>query len=299
MNRTFSAMLFAAAGTALLAPAGRATAADPTTAECLSANDKSISLRNEHKLLSARAQSLVCAASTCPADIRKECVRRIDLVNASVPTVVFEAKDGAGNDLSAVTVKMDGDLLAERLEGTAISLDPGAHTFTFEAAGQPLITKQLVVREGQKDRREAIQFGAPVESPAKPAAQVTTIAGPTAPAAPSGEAAKSGGDTQKLLGYGAMGLGVVGVAVGAIFGLQSMSKHNDAKQACPSACADEAGVTLWDDARSAGNISTIGFVVGGLGVAGGAILLLTAKPSSGSNVQVGLGPTSLRVGGTW
>ena len=135
MKRSLSAMLFAAAAAALLAPAGRATAADPTTADCLAANDKSISLRNEHKLLGARTQSLVCAASSCPAEIRKECERRIDLVNASMPTVVFEAKDGSGNDLSAVTVKMDGALLAERLEGTAMPLDPGAHTFTFDSLG--------------------------------------------------------------------------------------------------------------------------------------------------------------------
>src|SRR3954466_9445241 len=137
MKRSLSAMLFAAAAAALLAPAGRAVAADPTTGDCLTANDKSISLRNEHKLLGARTQLLVCAASSCPAEIRKECTRRIDLINASLPTVVFEAKDGSGNDLSAVTVKMDGELLADKLEGTAISLDPGAHSFTFDAVGQP------------------------------------------------------------------------------------------------------------------------------------------------------------------
>src|SRR5215510_6041940 len=100
MNRSLSAMLFAAAGAALFAP-GSATAADPTTADCLAANDKSIALRNDHKLLGARTQLLICAASSCPADIRKECVRRIDLVNGSMPTVVFEAKDGTGNDLTA------------------------------------------------------------------------------------------------------------------------------------------------------------------------------------------------------
>src|SRR5262245_41221309 len=156
MNRQLYAPVFALAVFAL--PEAPASAADPTTADCLAANDKSISLRNEHKLLAARAQLSVCAASSCPGDIRKACMRRIDQMNASVPTVVFEAKDGSGNDLTAVKVKMDGEILAERLEGTAISLDPGAHSFTFEAQDQPTITKQLVVREGQKDRREPIQF---------------------------------------------------------------------------------------------------------------------------------------------
>ena len=57
---------------------------------------------------------------------------------------------------------MDGQPIAERLEGTALSIDPGAHTFTFETAGQANIEKQFVVHEGEKDRRERIVFGAPM-----------------------------------------------------------------------------------------------------------------------------------------
>ena len=87
--------------------------------------------------------------------------------------------------------------------------------------------------------------------------------------------------------------------VGAIFGLQAISKHSDAAQACPNACADQKGVKLWDDARSSGNISTIGFVVGGLGLLGGGILWFTAKPGNTSSVRVGGGPGSLQVRGGW
>src|SRR4051794_36117853 len=116
---------FALAIAAAIVNAGPVAAANPTVGDCLSANDKSIALRNGHKLLAARAQLLICASPSCPGDIRKECVKRIDLVNASIPTMVFEAKDEAGNDLTAVRVKMDDEVIAEQLEGTAISLDPG------------------------------------------------------------------------------------------------------------------------------------------------------------------------------
>jgi hypothetical protein len=51
-------------------------------------------------------------------------LRRVDEINAAIPTVIFEAKDGAGGDLSAVRVTMDGEVLAERLEGTALSINP-------------------------------------------------------------------------------------------------------------------------------------------------------------------------------
>jgi hypothetical protein len=291
---------FAIAGAALLASASPAPAADPTTADCLTANDRSITLRNAHKLLTARTQLLVCATASCPADVRKECVRRIDQVNASMPTVVFEVKDASGNDLTAVKVKMDGEIIVERLEGTAISLDPGAHAFTFEVVGQPIVSRQIVIHEGQKDRREVIQIGA---SPAT--TQGAPVAVPAAPqqapamTTPAPEPVSEGLGIQKVLGLTVASVGVVAVGVGAIFGLQAISKHSDAAQACPNACADQKGVKLWDDARSSGNISTIGFVVGGLGLLGGGILWFTAKPGNTSSVRVGGGPGSLQVRGEW
>jgi hypothetical protein len=275
------------------------SAADPTIAECLTANDKSISLRNEHKLLAARKELLVCAASTCPAEVRKECLRRIDLVNTSLPTVVLEAKDGAGNDLSAVKVTMDGDVLVEKLDGSSISLDPGAHTFNFEVAGQPPLTRQLVIREGQKDRREVLQFGAPAAgaTPATPVAKTT--ANPAIETSVDRVSSSAGG-TQKIVALVAAGVGVAGVGVGTIFGLQSMSKHSDASTKCPGACSVQAGVELWNDARSAGNISTIAFAVGGVGLVTGAILWFTAKtPSHTTALQADIGPGSVQIRGSW
>jgi len=300
MKRLRRAIPFALASTTLIASVRPAPAADPTTADCLTANDRSIALRNSHKLLTARTQLLVCAGASCPADVRKECIRRIDQVNASMPTVVFEVKDGSGNDLTAVKIKMDGELVVERLEGTAISIDPGAHAFTFEVVGQALVTRQLVIHEGQKDRREVIQIGTPALQPSAPPAQ-TLIAPASAPpvSTPPPEPTTEGLGTQKVLGLAVASIGVVGIAVGSVFGLQAMSKHNDATNACPNACADAAGVKLWDDARSSGNISTIAFAVGGLGLLGGGVLWFTAKSGSASSVGVGGGPGSFQVRGAW
>jgi hypothetical protein len=280
---------------ALTSAGGEALAADPTTADCLSAYDKSVALRTDHKLRAARAQLLVCAAANCPVDVRKECVRRVDELNEAMPTIVFEAKDAAGNDLGAVKVTMDGEAIAERSEGTAISLDPGAHSFTFETAGQAPVTKQWVIRQGEKDRREIVQFGS-ASAPASPA-QGTAPEAPLPPAStPPPDQASHGVGAQRTVAIVAAGVGVVGVAVGTLFGLQSMSKHRDAENACPVVCADQNGVNLWNDARKAGTVSTVGFIVGGVGLAGGAVLWFTAKPAS---AQVGLGPASLQIRGVW
>ncbi len=55
----------------------------------------------------------------------------------SCRAIVFEAKDGAGNDLVAVTVTMDGQRVTDKLDGLPLQLDPGEHRFTFESEGLP------------------------------------------------------------------------------------------------------------------------------------------------------------------
>jgi hypothetical protein len=120
-----------------------------------------LQLRGDHKLIEARTQLLICAALSCPADVRSDCERKVEEVNAALPTVVFEAKDASGADLSGVKVAMDGQPLVEHLDGTAITVNPGEHRFTFEIAGQPPIEKTIVLNEGEKDRHESVAVSAP------------------------------------------------------------------------------------------------------------------------------------------
>jgi hypothetical protein len=140
--------------------AQRVRGADPTTADCLNANERALAFRQSHRLREARAEFLLCAAGTCPTDVKNECARRVADMNAAIPTIIFEAKDAAGNDLTAVKVTMDGQPLVDTLQGLPISLDPGLHQFVFETAKNPPYARSLVISEGLKDRREQIVFGA-------------------------------------------------------------------------------------------------------------------------------------------
>jgi hypothetical protein len=291
-QRWFISFLMASGASSLSAGA---LATDPTTADCLAASDASLKSGNEHKLRAERAELLICAATSCPADVRRECLRRVDEVNAAIPTVIFEAKDSAGNDLSAVALMMDGQLLAERLEGTALSIDPGEHDFVFRTAGQEPIERRFVIREGQKDRREAIVFGsaAPLASTPAPVA-----AAPLA-AAPAPEDPSTGLGAQRTLAVVAAGVGVVGVGLGTVFGATALSKKNDAASECPTTMCTPSGLAKWNDAQSAGNASTVFFVVGGVALAGGAVLWFTAKPAASARIAAGVGPGSLQVKGVW
>src|SRR3954469_7120312 len=82
--------------------AAPAIAKGPTVTECLAANEHSLSLREDRHLRAARDALLICAAKQWPSDVRKECIRGVDELNQSIPTLVFEARDPQGNDLAAV-----------------------------------------------------------------------------------------------------------------------------------------------------------------------------------------------------
>jgi len=286
-----------AVAAAIAAHAGGARAANPQAAECVAASNAAIRSDSDHRYRQERSELLSCAASGCPADIRKECIRRVDEVTAAIPTIVFDAKDAAGNDLSAVKVTMDREVLTERLDGIATPVDPGPHTFTFEAPGFPVVQKRYVIRERQRDRIERVIFEVSGAPPASfpPSAASTPAAPPAAAEEPSRSSAN------KTLAILATGVGVAGVAVGTVFGMRALSKRDDADQVCSDACATPAGVEMWRDAKNTGNISTIAFIVGGVGLAGAAVLWLVGKPEAAAlpSAQVGLSPGGLAVRGRW
>jgi hypothetical protein len=287
---------------ATLTVAPRVRAAGPTVTDCLAATESSLKLKNEHKLRAARSQLLVCAAPSCPSDVRADCTHGVDELNAQVPTVIFAGKDASGADLNAVKITMDGEVLAPSLEGVALAVDPGEHTFTFETAGQPPVTKKLTIQQSQKDRHEAIVFAAPPAVVAPPPT-VTAPAPPPAlpPPEPPPPTAKTPLGTQKILAIVAGGVGVVGLGLGGAFGAIAVSDKSSAKSACPGAtCANQAGSDKWSSAAIAGNISTIGFIVGGVGVAGAAVLWFSApKTAGGASAQVGFGPGAFQVRGSF
>jgi hypothetical protein len=277
---------------ALVLGDGTALAAGPTTSECLAASHASLQLGHDHKLRAERSQLLVCAAPSCPADIRKDCLSHAEELSAQIPTVLFAAKDASGADIGDVKVTMDGESLVERLEGMAIAVDPGSHTFMFTRSDQPPVTKTFVIQEGQHDRRELVTLGSPDAAPIPPPPPSST------PAAGGGH----GMGTQRIIALVVGGVGVVGLGLGAAFGFVAISKKNEAQSACPgqSECPTPDGVSKWNDVVSNGNVSTVAFIVGGVGLAAGVVLWLTAPSSStGEGPQVGLGLGTLRVRGTW
>ena len=265
-------------------------APDDNVERCVGANTKAQSLRRDGKFGAARAELATCVDASCPALVRDDCIQRLDELDRAQPTIVFDARDNQGHDVSEVTVEVDGRPFAQRLDGIAVAVDPGEHTFTFEAKGRPpKITRKFVLREGEKGRREPILLGA-----APPVHGGVSMLGSS-----RGEAAPLG--TQRVVALAALGVGLVGIGTGVAFAVQANAKSNDANEICPaSLCPDDRALRMNRDARVAGNLATVAFAVGAAGVAGAVVLWLTAKPSPSSpRAEVALVGSTLQLRGTW
>lgn len=244
--------------------------------ECAAAYEKTQALRDEAKLIDARIQAVACSSSTCSDYVITDCARWLTELDAILPTVVFTAVDGAGAETTAVRVTVDGQVVSEKLDGKAVPMDPGEHTVLFESAGAAVIQQKVLIRQGEKNRLLAASFKkAPPEGPVGPA-----------------------GSSWNGYRIGAIAAGVVGLAgigVGAAFGVTASSQWDEARADCqdkdPNKPCGTKGIALGKEAFTSATFSTTGFVVGGVGLAAGALLLILA-PKSGPAAK---GKTGLRV----
>jgi hypothetical protein len=218
-----------------------------------------------------------------------------------------------GDTVAGIEVKRDGTVVGKAQWGVPLPADQGLHKVTVSAPGRKTWEQSVLVKGGGDTLTVAVpeleMAGAPAAAP--PAATPAPPAPPATPLMPPAGAVQpttderpetSGGlSAQKSGALVAGGVGVAGIVVGSIFGLKAFSKHDEAALQCDPECHDQAGMDLKAEAKSAGNISTVAFVVGAAGLAGGALLWFTAGSAKAgtSAPRVGFGPGGILVKGAW
>jgi hypothetical protein len=280
-----------------------AVAADPTPTkqECVAANESAQDYERARKLLAARASLAVCTATSCPSAVREDCGQRLREVDRALPTVVFAAKDSVGHDLSDVRVTMDGTPLLQKLDGSAIPVDPGIHRFVFEASGFRVASTKVtaVIREGVKERPVQTVFDLPEPPKAAP---------PPAARRPPEEPNQPSGNARRAIGLAIGGAGVAEFVVGMVFGAVALSTYNHALSECGNSDFNTCNKALYpkanQDRQSAADqatVSTIASIAGGVCMAAGAVIYLTAPKANG--VEVGAtaenGGVRFSLGGRW
>ena len=291
-HRTNVARFLSAAAFGLALVPAAAAADGITKAQCVEANTRSQELRRDGKLADAREQLRRCGDPACPRLVRDDCSKRLDELDKVQPTLIFDVKDARGGDVIDVHVSVDGRPLTDHLDGSPLKVDPGAHLFTFEVAGQPAVTDKVLIREGEAGRHENVVFSGLNAAPST-----------TPPASPGGaslpdavpDAQPSKGSAQRTIGLVVGGVGVAGLAAGVVFWQLGSSAWNSAKQACGgnvSACTDVGSANSHrSTATTDATVSTVAFIAGGALLAAGGVLFLTGPRESGSATAIRVAPS--------
>jgi hypothetical protein len=136
-------------------PAGHAN--EDSKKVCASAFASAQRLMRSGNLIEAKTKLIQCGGLECPVAMNPDCQQWLSSVEASIATIVFEVFSADGQPASEVTMAVDGgDPIV--LDGRAVSVNPGPHDITFEAAAAAPTKKHVVVSEGEKLRRETVRL---------------------------------------------------------------------------------------------------------------------------------------------
>ena len=244
----------------------RAIADEPIDKEaCVAAYEATQKLKQDGKLVDARAQALTCAQEGCPAVVRDECTQWAVEIEKATPTVVFVVTDPDGKDVTDVSVFVDDEKVTDHLDGKPLPIDVGKHKLRFEATGFGPLELDILARAGEHDRTVEAKLPRAGDEGSATSDATSSSDGSTATSAPVPTA------TYVLLGLGVLSLGSF-----AAFGVSGNSKRHALDDAnCKPACnSDDV-----DAAKKSFLLADIslGVAVVSLGVA--SILFFTRGPS--------------------
>lgn len=188
-----------------------------------------------------------------------------------------------------VAVTVNGEPVPNVLVGDQRPTDPGTRQVRATAPGFLPASAEVTLKEGEA--REVTLTLAPDPN-------ARTEAPPPERAPLPGD---DGGATTRTLAYVAFGVGAVGIGFGAAGGVITAGKASTLDANCrDKACPPSQRDTL-DAAQTWSTVSTIGFVVGGVGIATGALLLLfggSGRAAAKRTVQPVVGVSYVGLHGT-
>ncbi len=208
--------------------------------------------------------------------------KRLSFLHLDVPA-------GAGS------VEIDGGALPRERWTMPVPLNPGAHKVTVSAAGKKPVSVAVTLSTdpGVLD----------LKIPALQDDSSASTQGPAAEAAGEPESSPHSTGGHRAPAYIAGGVALVGLGVGAVAGMQAMSKKSDADANCPNKQCNPAGRAMISDAQTAATVSTVGFGVGLAGAAAAIWLLIRSSGDEPAAARVTpvLGPKTAGLGleGTW
>ncbi|MGD0526909.1 MAG: hypothetical protein ABSE49_17310 [Polyangiaceae bacterium] len=269
-----------------------AAAADKAALVCIQSAEEGEKARKAGALLRARELFTQCQARECPTVLRHDCASWLEEAEHQVPSIVPGAHDPQGHDVVDARVSVDGTVVREHLDGSAIEVDPGTHVVRFESPGAVSAEVQVVVRIGEKNRAVLATLAPPVAPP--------PVTPPAPPAPPPPRVAAVTTEPDRRVPPGAWLLGGVGVAALGAFAYFGVVGKNDAdnlRATCAPGCAPSqvgavrAKLVAADVALGVGVVSVVAATW--IGVSG-----LTRSRAAAWEIYVAPAPSAARAGVT-
>lgn len=260
---------------AILALSATAAAAPPPelVESCLTAYGSAQKSRAAKRFLEARDQLLLCARPECPELARKDCSEWLADIQKDLPSIVIVATDAQGQDLTDVSVFVDGATVPQQISGEAIQLDPGPHTVRFERAGSAPVEQKILLRVGERNRALRVTF-APLAA-----------SRPTPKPAPKTEPESAASIPTATLVLG--GVGLVALGSFAFFGATGESKRSDLESCKPDCDSDDVSAV-----RTRYIVADVSLVVGVLALGGATYFYLSRPaPREARTRPIGVGAT--------
>lgn len=205
-------------------------------------------------------------------------------LKAELATITLEVPD-AVKRLPGLAITRDGVPVGEVQWGTPVPADKGSHEIVIAATGRKTVTLKVeVAADGAKVTARAtmpeVIVAPPPPPPPKPAPPVRPWQRPAA--------------------IGALSLGGAGLLAGGVLGGLAISTNAGVGDHCnDKGFCDRTGADQRGQARAFGDGSTAAFVAGGVLLAGGVVLFVTAPsaPKSKETARVVLSPGGLSLEG--
>ena len=284
-------------------------------------DELALSYRDAGRLIEARETAITVGRMPVEADegkasqaARSDCATMVTELAKKIAQVVLTIQGAAPN--APLTVTLDGSTVPTAALGEAHMVDPGKHVAVVSLPGATDQRVEFDVAEGE-DKKVVIQAPLVVGAPpvaASTSSATTSSASPAPTSLPNDVSApppttthattRTGSGWLTYVGFGVAGAGVL---VGSITGIQAIATANrlsgkcDGNHVCnPSEQSDV------DKLKTASTLSTISFVVGGVGLVAAIIDMttsLTAEPrptpvtAAGPSVHVSIGAGALLLGG--
>jgi hypothetical protein len=238
------------------------------TSACTKSYENAQILKKKREYISARRELVTCIHE-CPVVVQRECGQWLEALETVVPSVVIHA-EAMGEDRTEVKVELDGKVIAEKIDGKGIDVDPGQHDFRFTLAGFPQVRKNLLVHEGEQLRVVRVVFEHP---------EASTGLGQKAP--PATEKRRPVPPALYFVGA----VAVAGGAGFAAFGLVGTSQRSRLERDCSPRCTDSAV----EGVRRNLLMADISLGVGVLAATTGVVLWLTRPTVAAAPDRASLG----------